>query len=141
MTRIKGKITKIWNSGRANSGWGFITGEDGVSYHFNFSSVLNKHGSLRSDYIVEFEPSENTCDEHIGEPEAINILKVGHGKHHPLAKDAQRIGDMLLKYVPDDLPEKKWLLVDIDAIYNYFCAVEDAEKYPNVRDTFRSVHE
>lgn len=137
MTRIKGRITKIWNSGRPNSGWGFITGEDGVSYHFNFSSVLNKHSTLKTDYIVEFEPSKNTFEEHAGKPEAVNILKIGHGKHHPFARDAQRLGDAILKYVPDDAEEKKWLLVDIDAIYNYFCAVEDSERYANVRDTFR----
>ena len=84
--------------------------------------------------VVELKlvnPSIQDDGEHCGEPEAINIRKIGHGKKHPLACDIQRIGEYIMKNIPDDDPDKGYRLRDVDIIYNYFCTVEDCDLYPN----------
>lgn len=131
---MKGKIINVWKT----KPFGFIMGDDGVSYHFNFNEFTNRSGGFKVGWLVEFEPSAQEDGEHCGEPEAINIRKIGHGKHHPLALDIRQIGEYLLKYVPDDDPAKAYLLRNADTIYNYFCTVADSELYPNPREFFRS---
>lgn len=131
---MKGKIINVWRT----KPFGFIMGNDGVSYHFNFNECINRRGGFKVGWLVEFEPSVQEDGEHCGEPEAIKIKKVGHGKHHPLAMDIQRIGEYILTNVPEDTPNKDYILRDINTIYNYFCTVEDCELYPTPQILFRN---
>lgn len=124
---LKGRIINVWRT----KPFGFIMGEDGISYHFNFNEFVNRSGGIKVGWIVEFNPSIQDDGEHCGEPEAINIRKIGHGKKHPLACDIQRIGEYIMKNIPDDDPDKGYRLRDVDIIYNYFCTVEDCDLYPN----------
>lgn len=131
---MKGRIKTIWK----DSKWGFITGDDGVDYHFEFRDSLNWKGTWRKDYIVEFDPSTNDRKDSkwYDQPIAVNVRKVGHGKHHPFALDAQQLGDFIMKYTSDDLELKQYMLKNVDRIYKYFCTVEDCEQYPNPRQIF-----
>ena len=122
---MKGRITKIWQN---PSGWGFIKGEDGVDYYFHHSDFINRNAKIRKDYIVEFDIGSNPVT---GEPAAKNIRKIGHGSHHPLARSIQRIGDVILEYVPDDYEDKQYILQDLNTIYNYFCKVADCDQFSN----------
>lgn len=133
---MKGKIINVWRGG--NFGW--ILGEDGVSYFFNRVNY-NRKSTIKVGYLVEFDPSVQEDGVHVGEPEAINIKKTGHGKHHPLACDIQRIGDYIMSNIPDDDPNKAYRLRDVNIIYNYFCSVEDCEKYPNPHKLFMTQEE
>lgn len=130
---MKGEITMLWNTG--TMGW--ITGEDGKEYFFERKKSY-KSTTIRVGYLVEFTPSVQEVGPHAGELEALNITKTGHGKHHPLAKDIQQIGEFLTKYVPDDCEEKWYLIRNANTIYNYFCHVEDSNLYVNPREQFRT---
>ena len=129
---MKGRITKVWRTGTQAGAFGFILGEDGVSYYFNKYGIQHMR-KLKADYIVEFEPSISEDGAHAGEPKAINVIKVGHGKHHPLALNTQRIADYISTTVPDDDPDKAYRLRDLQVIYNYFCNVEDSQIYADPR--------
>lgn len=131
---MKGRIAKIWRNGN----FGFIDGFDGVNYFFNRVN-FDRSCSLKTDWIVEFDPVIQDDGDHAGEPEAINIHKIGRGKHHPLAVDAKRIADLIISSVPDDNPDKGYRLRDLNIIYNYFCNVEDSDIYDNPRLQFKSV--
>lgn len=129
---MKGRISKIWRNGIIGS----ITGYDGNEYFFNRHD-FNFNSTIRVDWIVEFDVITQEDGDHAGELAAINIKKIGHGKHHPLAIDAQRIGEDIAKYMPDDCEEKQYRLRDIDTIYRYFCNVEDYGQFTNPREQFR----
>ena len=133
---MKGKIINVWRGG--NFGW--IEGEDGVSYFFNRVNFSLKN-TIKVGWIVEFTPAVQEDGDHIGEPEALNIRKIGHGKHHPLAIDTQRIADLIMRSVPDDDPDKGYRLRDLNIIYNYFCNVEDSNIYVNPRAIFKNQEE
>lgn len=132
ITRLKGEITGLWRDGTL----GWITGEDGKEYFFDRRKSY-KNPTVRVGYLVEFEPCLQTEGEHAGKLEALNIVKVGHGKHHPLAKDIQQIGDFLTKNIPDDCEDKWYLLRNVATIYNYFCHIEDSQLYVDPRKQFR----
>lgn len=133
---MKGRIKTIWvESSNHKPSWGFITGEDGIDYHFERRDSINWKSTWKVDNIVEFDPSTNPREDSkwYGQPIAINVRKVGYGKHHPFAKDMQRIGEYLSKYIPDDEEKKQYLLSDIDTIYQYFRCVEDANTYTDIK--------
>ncbi len=133
---MKGKIINVWRGG--NFGW--ILGEDGISYFFNRVNY-NRKSTIKVGYIVEFDPAIQEDGEHVGEPEAINIKKIGHGKHHPLALDAKRVGEYIMDMIPDDDPDKVYMLGSLNIIYNYFCNVEDSNVYVNPRELFKNMEE
>lgn len=125
---MKGRIKTIWVDGNHKPQWGFITGEDGVDYHFERRDSLNWKGTWRKDYIVEFDPDINSREDSkwYKQPIAVNVRKIGYGKNHPMVGKVKDIGDLLLSYIPDDDPKKHYAMRDLDAIYQYFCNVEDA---------------
>lgn len=129
---MRGRITKIWSNGM----FGQITGEDGVQYYFNKQNVIEYRRHLRTDYIVEFVPTSVKEGAHKGEPEATHIVKVGHGKHHPLAVNVTRIAEYIMDNVPDDEPEKPYRLRDLRTLYNYFCNIEDSRIYVDPQRLF-----
>ena len=128
---MKGRIKLVSNDHK----YGFIVGDDGVQYFYHWSGLLGKY-KPKADNIVEFDIGDAPKD---GSPVAINIHKIGHGRHHPLAVSMQRIGEYIIKYVPDDCEDKQYLLQDIDTIYKYFCYAVDAEQYPTVKEHFKDL--
>ena len=126
---MKGRIKTIWKeSDNHRPNWGFITGEDGIDYHFERRDTINWKNTWKSDYIVEFDPSINDREDSkwYRQPIAINVRKIGYGKNHPMARKIQEIGEDIIKYVPDDNLEKQYRLKELNEIYEYFCNVEDA---------------
>ena len=95
------------------------------------SSSDNKLASLSVNIgplSPEFDPDINSREDSkwYKQPIAVNVRKVGYGKNHPMAVKVTDIGDLLLSYIPDDDPKKQYAMRDLDAIYKYFCNVEDA---------------
>ena len=135
---MKGRIKNIWKEPGKTPNWGFITGEDGIDYHFERRDSLNWKNTWRMDNIVEFDPTTNPREDSkwYGQPIAINVRKIGHGKHHPFAVAMQHIGEYLVQNAPDD-DQKQYILSDIDTIYRYFCNVEDADQYKDIKSAFK----
>lgn len=127
---MKGTVSKIWKN---PGGWGFIDAEDGNSYYFHHSNVMNT-ATLKVGHIVEFNIGINPVK---GGPCAENIRKIGLGTKHPFARDMQRIGEFIAEFVPDDNIDKPYILSDIDAIYKYFCEAEDYEQHKDVKQEYK----
>lgn len=124
---MNGKITK-W---MGNLNQGFILGEDGKDYFLHGSEVKNAT-HVKKGNLVQFDFRE---EEGKKCPRAINVRKTGHGNSHPFIKDLERIEESVRN---GNDPDKEYRIRDIRMIMKYFETVEDYEKYPEIRKTFRT---
>lgn len=120
---MKGRITRY----NAYFSIGYITGEDGEQYFLHKSEMVNCK-NIKSDNIVTFD-SVDTGEQHF---RAVNVRKIGHGKHHPFIQDLNRLADTLNSLEMDEM-ERSYRLKDIQMLINYFENVEDFEWCKDVR--------
>lgn len=122
---MKGRVQKF------DGKQGFINGEDGNKYFVHESDLVGTK-KLRGGNIVSFT-SLDEGKEHL---KAVNVKKIGHGKHHPFIKDLNNIYETVNSAVIDE-EEKKYRLRDVKMLMAYFNEIEDIEQCQDVRKTFR----